>query len=67
MRASGCRIWLAPELTINTWLEKHGLHQTRVNSRTPGREKARSVYGWGQTTPKEMATLMLIDTRRVKL
>ncbi len=46
--------------TINTWLEKHGLHQTRVNSRTPGREKARSVYGWGQTTPKEMATLMLL-------
>jgi beta-lactamase class A len=45
---------------INNWLENHGLHQTRVNSRTPGREPARSVYGWGQTTPKEMATLMLM-------
>ena len=46
--------------TINAWLESHGLHQTRVNSRTPGREKDHSVYGWGQTTPKEMATLMLL-------
>lgn len=45
---------------INAWLENNGLHQTRVNSRTPGREKARSVYGWGQTTPREMATLMLM-------
>jgi beta-lactamase class A len=45
---------------INSWLENNGLHQTRVNSRTPGREQARSVYGWGQTTPKEMATLMLM-------
>lgn len=45
---------------INTWLENHGLHQTRVNSRTPGREQDRSVYGWGQTTPKEMATLVLL-------
>jgi beta-lactamase class A len=45
---------------INTWLENNGLHQTRVNSRTPGREQARSVYGWGQTTPKEMATLVLM-------
>ena len=44
---------------INTWLENQGLHQTRVNSRTPGREQARAIYGWGQTTPKEMATLML--------
>jgi beta-lactamase class A len=46
--------------TINTWIENQGLHHTRVNSRTPGREKAHSVYGWGQTTPKEMATLMLL-------
>lgn len=45
---------------INTWLDNQGLHQTRVNSRTPGREQARSVYGWGQTTPREMATLMLM-------
>jgi beta-lactamase class A len=29
-----------------------------VNSRTPGRESNRTQYGWGQTTPREMATLM---------
>jgi beta-lactamase class A len=46
-------------IEINSWLESQGLHQTRVNSRTPGREQARTVYGWGQTTPKEMATLVL--------
>jgi len=45
---------------INNWLEDHGLHETRVNSRTPGREQFRSVYGWGQTTPREMASLMLL-------
>jgi beta-lactamase class A len=35
-----------------------GLLKTRVNSRTPGREEARTAYGWGQTTPREMATLL---------
>ena len=40
---------------INQWLEKHGFIHTRVNSRTPGREFARSRYGWGQTSPREMA------------
>ncbi|MFZ9717865.1 MAG: serine hydrolase, partial [Chitinophagaceae bacterium] len=43
---------------INTLMEKLGLPHTRVNSRTPGRESNRSQYGWGQTTPREMATLM---------
>ncbi len=43
---------------INELLENLGLQHTRVNSRTPGREKNRSLYGWGQTTPREMATLM---------
>ncbi|WP_240163794.1 serine hydrolase [Spirosoma taeanense] len=43
---------------INQWLETNGFHQTRVNSRTPGREAARSRYGWGQTTPRELAGLM---------
>lgn len=42
---------------INTLMENYGLHQTRVNSRTPGREEIRQKYGWGQTTPREMATL----------
>lgn len=43
---------------INQWLEQHGLKDTRVNSRTKGREGNRSIYGWGQTTPREMAGLM---------
>jgi beta-lactamase class A len=43
---------------INEILDSLGFKNTRVNSRTPGREMNRSQYGWGQTTPKEMATLM---------
>lgn len=43
---------------INAILDSLGFSVTRVNSRTPGREAARSVYGWGQTSPREMATLM---------
>jgi beta-lactamase class A len=46
--------------TINEWLEKNGFHQTRVNSRTPGRQAIREIYGWGQTTPREMAELMAL-------
>jgi beta-lactamase class A len=45
--------------TINEWLEQNGFHQTRVNSRTPGREEQRKIYQWAQTTPREMATLMM--------
>jgi len=41
--------------TINEKLIELGLRQTRVNSRVPGREDERSMYGWGQTTPREMA------------
>lgn len=43
---------------INEILDSMGFVNTRVNSRTPGREADRSVYGWGQTTPREMATLV---------
>lgn len=43
---------------INQLLEAAGLQQTRVNSRTLGRETNRTQYGWGQTTPFEMAALM---------
>lgn len=45
-------------VTINSILDSMGMKHTRVNSRTPGREENRSMYGWGQTTPKEMAGLM---------
>lgn len=43
---------------INTWLGAHGYDSTRINSRVPGREAARREYGWGQTTPREIATLV---------
>jgi beta-lactamase class A len=45
---------------INQWLADHGFDSTRVNSRTPGREANREVYGWGQTTPREMAELLVM-------
>lgn len=44
---------------INQILDSIGFKHTRVNSRTPGREENRSIYGWGQTTPREMSELML--------
>jgi len=48
---------------INELMADLGLKHTRVNSRTPGREPMREIYGWGQTTPREMATL-LVKIRR---
>ncbi len=45
---------------INAWLAEHGLDSTRVNSRTPGRADARTMFGWGQTTPREMAELLVM-------
>ena len=44
---------------INNWLETNGFRHTRVNSRTLGREASRKTYGWGQTTPREMAGLLV--------
>lgn len=44
---------------INKLLEQYGLQHTRVNSRTPGREEIRKVYGWGMTTPREMSSLVV--------
>lgn len=44
---------------INAWLDKNGFSQTRVNSRTPGRQTAQKQYGWGQTTPRELASLLV--------
>ena len=43
---------------INALLDSAGFENTRINSRTPGREANRSTYGWGQTTPKEMGRLL---------
>lgn len=46
-------------VTINGWLAAHGFDSTRMNSRTPGREANRAQFGWGQTTPREMAELLV--------
>ena len=43
---------------INYLMDSLGYLYTRVNSRTPGREKDREIYGWGQTTPREIARIM---------
>lgn len=43
---------------INELMDSLGLKATRVNSRTPGRENNRIQYGWGQTTPYEMVSLL---------
>lgn len=43
---------------INSVMEHYGFKHTRVNSRTPGREDIWKKYGWGQTTPREIATLV---------
>jgi beta-lactamase class A len=44
-------------LRINGILDSLGFRTTKVNSRTPGREEFRGIYGWGQTSPKEMVEL----------
>ena len=43
---------------INRWLAENGYEETRVNSRTEGRDEDFQRYGWGQTTPREMAGLL---------
>lgn len=45
-------------LVINELMDKLGLVNTKVNSRTVGRDDIWKKYGWGQTTPREMATLV---------
>jgi len=47
-------------LEINRWLDANGFPQTRMNSRTPDRQDDWEIYGWGQTTPREMAGLLAL-------
>jgi len=51
---------LAGSEHINSWLDSMGFEHTRINSRTPGRRPNWEVYGWGQTTPREMARLLTL-------
>ena len=60
-------LWLqkiAGGTRINTILDSLGLKNTRVNSRTEGREVNRTHYGWGQTSPREMAELLTMIRQR---
>jgi beta-lactamase class A len=46
---------------VNEWLAANGFEQTRVNSRTPDRAAEQREFGWGQTTPREIArTLVMV-------
>jgi beta-lactamase class A len=62
MSDNGASLWLqglaGGGVQINQYLDSLGMKDTRVNSRTEGRKGNWQQYGWGQTTPKEMATLM---------
>lgn len=62
MSDNGASLWLQGLAgggeQINKYLDSLGMKYTRVNSRTPGRKGNWEKYGWGQTTPKEMASLM---------
>ena len=54
-------LWIQGLVTgaaVNRWLAEHGFHATRVNSRVDGRQEDRERFGWGQTTPREMANLL---------
>ena len=62
MSDNGASLWLqglaGSGTQINKYLDSLGMKDTRVNSRTDGRKDNWTHYGWGQTTPREMATLM---------
>lgn len=51
-------------MRINTILDSLGFEKTRMNSRTKGRHGDWEKYGWGQTTPKEMARLFEMIFRK---
>lgn len=62
MSDNGASLWLqglsGGGSQINKYMVSLGMKYTRVNSRTEGRKEYYNLYGWGQTTPREMATLM---------
>ena len=49
---------------INAWLDARGWKATRVNSRVAGREDDYKLHGWGQTTPREMAEMLVAIRER---
>ena len=55
-----CQSLAGTGVAINNLMEQYGFQHTRVNSRTPNRQANQRKYGWGQTTPREMATLLTL-------
>jgi beta-lactamase class A len=55
-----CQSLAGTGTAINMLMEQNGFKFTRVNSRTPGRSANQQQYGWGQTTPREMAGLLTL-------
>ncbi len=56
-------LWIQGLVTgaaVNSWLQGQGFENTRVNSRVEGRRTDWEAFGWGQTTPREMAELMVM-------
>ena len=47
-------------VAINNLMDGLGLINTKVNSRTEGRQEVWRKYGWGQTTPREMCRLFTL-------
>ncbi|MBA6152199.1 serine hydrolase [Gelidibacter maritimus] len=54
-----CQELVGGGLAINETMADLGLAHTRVNSRTEGRSEDWEKYGWGQTTPREMTSLLI--------
>ncbi|MFT4604657.1 MAG: beta-lactamase class A [Rhodothermales bacterium] len=48
---------------INSWLDEAGFTATRMNTRTEGRRPDWERFGWGQTSPREMAELVVAIRR----
>ncbi len=55
-----CQAMAGSGTAINDWLATQGFQHTRMNSRTPGRRQNWEKYGWGQTTPREIAELLVM-------
>ncbi|MHB1050313.1 MAG: serine hydrolase [Bacteroidota bacterium] len=54
-----CQLMAGTGTRINELMAENGFEKTRVNSRTPGRQDIWKMYGWGVTTPREMAELVV--------
>ncbi len=55
-----CQKLAGSGLEINKFLAENGFEKIRMNSRTPERKEDWERYGWGQTTPRELAELLVM-------